>query len=283
MNKKINKVIIFLLIIVLLIAVISLYNTNIFRENISRTTPQSTSPPSLYVSNAEINKFLYEDEDLYMRLKISGEVDLREPVNINGVYGQWIGYIDMRFPDGSRAKLLKPENHEDLAAQFLQIPGKLIVDVYIPTQWYNTHYLEGSYNITIWLQGPYNNRTILYMKIFSLRMALTTTISPATWRIWGENITITITNIGDLPLILRGVAMEIPGTETVIGLINSNSSKPIIIMRGETKQWIGTPTIFSEFKEELAGKTLQINFVLDIAGAPPKRFIETTNIIFPSS
>jgi hypothetical protein len=35
-----------------------------------------------------------------------------------------------------------------------------------------------------------------------------------------------------------------------------------------------------DFKENLSGKTLQVDFVLDIAGAP-RRFATTTNISFP--
>jgi hypothetical protein len=46
-----------------------------------------TTPGTVYVSNVEIERYLYEDEGLYMRLKISGEADLRGPVSINGVYG----------------------------------------------------------------------------------------------------------------------------------------------------------------------------------------------------
>lgn len=242
--------------------------------------PSTTSSP--YVSNVEIDKYLYEEEELYMRLKISGEVDVRDRVEINGVYDWWFGRINVTLPDGTQAELFLPEDHTSLLTQFRQISGTLTVDVYLPWEWYEQHCLEGAYRVTVWLNGPYENRTVLYEKVFNLKMALTATVSPTSWKSWEENVTITVSNTGDIPLILRCVGMEISGTGTVIGWIYAPTPGHgiLVVMPGETKTWTGLPTMAGDFKENLSGKTLQVDFVLDIAGAP-RRFATTTNISFP--
>jgi parallel beta-helix repeat protein len=241
-----------------------------------------STPSNLYVSTVEIDRYLYEDEGLYMRLKIRGEVDVRDRVEINGVYGWWFGRVTVVLPDGSQAQLLQPEDHTSFFTQFLQIPGTLIVDISLPWDWYEHHCLEGAYNVTIWLKGPYENYAVLYKKVFNLKMALTAAASPTTWKSWDENVTITVANRGDIPLIVRGVGMEISRTGTVIGWIYTPTleQRILVVMPGETKTWIGTPTIAGDFKENLSGKTLQVDFVLDIAGAP-RRFAATANISFP--
>lgn len=244
------------------------------------------APPSttsrLYVSNVEIDGFLFEEEELYMRLKISGEVDVRDRVEINGVYGWWFGRINVTLPDGTPARLFPPEDHTSILTQFRQISGTLTVDVNLPWEWYERHCLEGVYKVAVWLKGPYENRTVLYEKAFNLKMALTATVSPTIWRSWEENVTITVSNKGDIPLILQGVGMEISGTGTVIGWIFAPTPKQriLVVMPGETKTWTGLPTVIGDFKKNLSGKTLQVDFVLGIAGAP-RRFATTANISFP--
>ncbi|MCL7385662.1 MAG: hypothetical protein LZ158_04805 [Thaumarchaeota archaeon] len=239
-----------------------------------------TTPGTVYVSNVEIERYLYEDEGLYMRLKISGEADLRGPVNINGVYGLWFGRITVMLPDGSQGQLLQPEDHTEFFTQFLQIPGTITVDVLLPWEWYERHPLEGAYNVTVWLIGPHESRIVLFKKIFDLKMALHASVSPTAWKSWEENLAITVTNKGNVPLILQGVGMETSGT--VIGWIYvpSLEQRILVVMPGETKTYVGTPTIVGDFKEILSGKTLQVDFVLDIAGAP-RRFAVTTKVSFP--
>ena len=141
----------------------------------------------------------------------------------------------------------------------------------------------GAYDVTVWLKGPYENRTVLYKKVFNLTMALTATVSPTTWGSWEENVTITVVNTGDVPLIVEGVGMVMPDTGNSIGLISAPTAKQgiLVIMRGETKAWVGTPEMFGDSKIYLSGKTLKIDFCLDVAGAP-QQFVVTENITFPS-
>jgi len=76
--------------------------------------------------------------------------------------------------------------------------------------------------------------------------------------------------------------MEITETGTVIGWIFTPTLEQgiLVVMPGETKTWVGKPTMVGDFKKVLSGKTLQVDFVLGIAGAP-RRFAATTNVRFP--
>ncbi|MGP3667024.1 MAG: hypothetical protein ACKD6N_07570 [Candidatus Bathyarchaeota archaeon] len=242
-------------------------------------TPSRQGP---YVSNVVISRFVYTDEGLYMRLKIYGEADLREPMTINGVHGFWFGRVSVRLPDGRQAQLLEPEDHTKFFTHFNRIPGELAVDVYLPTIWHENPCLEGIYNVTVFLKGPYENITVLFHRDFNLKMALNATVSPNTWKSWEQNITIRITNTGNVPVILQGVGMEMSQTGTVIGWVYASTPEDriMVIMPGESVTWIGTPTMAGNFREELAGKTLPVDFVFDIAGART-RFAATLNVRFP--
>jgi len=243
------------------------------------TKPGASGKP--YVSNVEIEKFLFEDQSLYIRFKIIGEADLRKELNINGVYGWWSGRITITLPDGSQGQLLIPEDHTEFFVHFTQIPGTLKIDLELPWFWFEERCLGGNYTVTVWLMGPYENRTVLYSKTFNLKIAPKATVSPTSWKSWEEKISITITNNGNVPLVVRGVGME-TSVGTVIGWIYN--SKPeeriLVIMPGETKVWSGTPTITGDFKEIFSGKTEKIDFVLDIAGAC-QRFATAATISFP--
>ncbi|MGB9675160.1 MAG: hypothetical protein ACPLYW_00980 [Candidatus Nanoarchaeia archaeon] len=289
MGRKAISMILLVLLAVLLIAVGSITFYFLVGPKVKEqapstsTTPKPTTPkPALYVFNVEIDKFLYEDGELYMRLKISGEVDLKERINISGISGvhdYWFGRIDVTLPDGSEGKLFESENHTNIFTTFLQIPGTMFVDVNLPLEWYEKHPLEGLYNVTVWLAGPYENRTVIFEKTFNLKMALNATVSPTTWQSWEENVTTTVTNTGDLPLVFHDVSM-ITDAGRVIGWI-CQSCERIVIMPGETKQLVGTPTMAGEdIKEELAGKTLKVNFVLGIIGAV-QQFSVPANVNFP--
>lgn len=236
-----------------------------------------------YVSDVLISGFVYTGEgDLFMRLKILGEADLREPITINGVHGFWFGRVSVRLPDGKQAQLFEPGDYAKFFTQFLVLSGEKAVDVYLPTRWYENPCLEGIYNVTVFLKGPYDNVTVLFQRNFNLKMALTATVAPSAWHSWTENITIRVTNTGDVPVILQGVGMELTGKGTVIGWVYAPTleSSILVVMPGETKTWAGNPTMAGDFKEELAGKTVQVDFVLDIAGAP-RRFAVTMNVSFP--
>ena len=279
-RRALGKITIAVIVLAVTAGLVAFYSLAGIEKGGTGTAPSTKSGP--YVSNVEIERFLYEDEELYMRLKISGEADLRDRVEINGVYGWWFGSISVTLPDGSQARLLRPEDHTTIFDQFRQLPGTLTVDVYLPWMWYEKHCLEGAYNVTVWLKGPYENRTVLYEKIFNLKMALTATVSPTTWRSWEENVEITVANTGDIPLILQGIGMEMTETGTVIGWIFAPTLEQgiLVVMPGETKTWVGKPTMVGDLKEVLSGKMLQVDFVLGIAGAP-RRFAATTNVRFP--
>ncbi len=276
-----KKAIVAVLVIILAaVALVALFLLKPPQEHSGPSPGQGTSP---HVSDVSIDGFVYTtDGDLFMRLKICGEADLREPITINGVHGFWFGRISVRLPDGRQTQIFEPGDYVNVFTQFLELSGEKVVDVHLPTMWYENPCLEGVYNVTVFLKGPYDNVTVLFHEDFNLKMALTASVAPADWRSWGENITIKITNTGDVPVILQGVGMELTGTGTVIGWIYAHTleSRILSVMPGETKTWTGAPTMAGDFKEELAGETLQVDFVLDIAGAP-RRFAVTLNTSFP--
>jgi hypothetical protein len=157
------------------------------------------------------------------------------------------------LPDGSEGALLKSEDHSEFFTQFLQIPGTITVDLRLPTEWYERHYLEGAYTVSVWLKGPYENRVVLCENVFNLTMALNATISPTAWRSWEENVSITVTNTGDLPLILQSISMEMPETGTVIGWIYAQTMEPLVVMPSETKTWSGKSTM-AGYAREIVGE-----------------------------
>jgi hypothetical protein len=246
--------------------------------------PSPTTKPSIsqgpYISNVEIEKFLYENDELYMRLKITGYANLTDNININGVYGSWFGRVTVKLPDGSEAELLHSGDHTTVFTQFSEIPRTLTIYAFLPTEWYEQHNLEGEYNISVWLQGPYENRTSLFEKSFDLTISLEVKISPTSWNSWEEPITLTITNKGSLPVVWDGsVSLQKAGID--IGSISAQKEGArIVIMPGETKRITATATISEIHKKDLGGQTLPIDFIIFIVGkAQPAKITET--ISFP--
>lgn len=275
-----KKIIVAVLVIIFVAAALVVFRLPKPQEYGGPSPGQEAGP---HVSDVLIMGFIYTaDGELYMRLKIRGEAHLREPITINGTHGFWFGRVSVRLPDGRETLLFEPGDYVNAFIQFLELRGEKELDVYLPTEWYENPYLEGTYNVTVFLKGPYYNVSVLFHRDFNLKMALTGAVTPAKWRSWEENVTIVITNTGDVPVILKGVGMELAGTGTVIGWVYAPTveSRVLVVMPGETKTWTGTPTMAGDFKERLAGKTLQVNFTLDIVGAP-RLFAVTLNVTFP--
>ncbi|MCX8177570.1 MAG: hypothetical protein N3F10_04645 [Candidatus Bathyarchaeota archaeon] len=275
-----SRIVVALVVALLVVAVLAAFCLLKPTEHGGPSSGQESSP---YISDVSISGFVYtEDGDLFMRLKILGEADLREPITINGVHGFWFGRISVRLPDGRQTQTFEPGDYVNVFNHFSVLSGEKMVDVYLPTQWHENPCLEGVYNVTVFLKGPYNNVTVLFHKDFNLKMSLTAIVAPAIWDSWEENVTIRITNTGDVPVILQGVGMELAETRRVIGWAYAPTmeGRILVVMPGEAKTWIGITTMAGYAKEELAGKTLQVDFVLDIAGAP-RRFAATLNVSFP--
>ena len=243
------------------------------------TTPAGSTQPE--IRDVVPEGFVFVDNELYWRIKILGEADLRDRITINGIYAFWFGRIDVTLPDGRKALLYNPPDYVNVVTQFLTLSGEMVLDVYIPTAWYENPYLEGTYRVTVWLSGPYENRTTLFDKSFYYKMDLKATISPTVWTSWNQSLELNITNTGNLPLILGEGGIRRAGTDTVIGHWTPTPPYPHVLMPGESKEISGPVEIYDDFKEALKGKTVAVDLVLSIVGAP-REYVITVNVTFPA-
>jgi len=273
------------LITILLIGILHLYNPtsgleNTSTENISSTTSGSQHPAP-YISNITIMGFHVKDGELYMRLRVYGYVYLRDKVSINGVYDFWFGVLKVILPYGEEALLYDPGNYVDVVMNVNEIYGSRDFDAELPLSG-DKPGLDGLYNITFYLKGPYDNVSILYQKTVNLTILFKISISPTNISTWNETMRVTINNTGDLPVILDGVGLAYPIPNGTIGVIEPlNYSDPgLIVMPGESSTWIGRLNIDSDMRIYVAGKTLQI-YINTYPFTANRFFTETITMSFP--
>lgn len=246
------------------------------------TTTQTTPPTGSTkptITDVVSEGFVVVDGEVYWRVKVLGMADLRDKIEINGVYAFWFGRFKVTLPDGrEQTRLFIPGDYVNIIRDFRYLQDEMTLDIYIPTNWYENPCLEGTYRFVVWLQGPYENRSLLFNKSFVYKMDLKANVFHTEWRSWNENLRLAITNTGDVPLVLQGVGMERSGTGTVIGWILTPEE---IIMPGETREITAPVQMREDFKEEFKGKTITVDFVLDIVAAP-QRYAITTDVRFPA-
>lgn len=244
---------------------------------VSPTSPAGPIQPR--ITDIVPEGFVFVDDELYWRIKIFGEADLRNKIEINGVYSFWFGRFNITLPDGSlQDRIHEPGNYVDIVSNFRYIPGVMTLDIYIPTKWWETICLEGVYRVVVWLKGPYNNYTVLYSKNFTYRFSPSISFKPTRWSSWNEAIEFKVDNRGDIPLIIHGGDFVLSGTDTVIGWWALPSET--IVMPGESRVLKASIEILSDFREWLRGKTRAVDINIEITGAP-RRYTITTDIEFP--
>lgn len=244
------------------------------------TTPTSYIQPRITDVTSEGFVYVEEEREIYWRFKISGEVDLRDKIEINGIYGWWFGRINVTLPNEEDTRVHEPPDYTNIVTSFRYLSGSKIFDAYVldVDAWWEKSFLDGTYRIVVWLKGPYENRSVLLDKNFVFRMAFNASITPTAWTSWDENLRLTITNTGDVPLFLQGVGIERSGTGTVIGQVLTPEE---IIMSGETREIVAPVQIFGDFKEEFKGKNITLDFLLSFAGAR-QIYKVTLNVRFPT-
>ncbi|MDM7276015.1 MAG: hypothetical protein P3X22_007895 [Thermoprotei archaeon] len=249
-------------------------------------TPTTTAPPSRYqprITDITSLGFLVIDDEIYWRFNITGDVDLRDMIEINGVHGHWFGLLKVILPNGEHADIFEPPNYTDIAGRgILYLSGSKLFDAlaFRIGAWWEKKWLDGAYKVEFWLLGPYENKTMLFSKSFNFRMAFNISIAPTVWTSWSENLKITIANVGDVPIVFENLGITLSGTGTTIGH-SSPTYSPHIIMPGETKEIIVPIEILESYREALKGKEATLDFKLGIAGASPKHIV-TLNIQFPT-
>lgn len=246
------------------------------------TTPVSSSQPRITDITSE--GFVVIDEEIYWRIKIYGEVDLRNYTVINGVYGHWVGRIDVVHPGGKEVLLFKPSNYVDVVTWFGYLSGVMVLDAWVyGWSWSESPWPEGTYELIVWLKGPYENRTTLFKKSFNLSMNLEASMTPTAWKSWNETLKFVIMNKGDVPLIVEGASISLVRDSGILDLIGWWEQKPSveIIMPGQTKELVGPILIREEYKEGLRGRTATVKITLGIVSAP-REYSTTANVTFPS-
>ncbi len=249
--------------------------------SIPPTTPTtSTSYIQPRITDVTSEGFVHVDGEIYWRFKISGEVDLRDKIEINGIYSWWFGRINVTLPNGEHAYIFKPPDYTNIVTSLRYLSGSEIFDAYVldVEAWWEKSFLDGTYRIVIWLQGPYENKSVLFDKSFVFRMAFNTSITPTVWTSWDENLSLTITNVGDVPLILQSVGIERSGTGTVVGWVSTPKE---IVMPGESRKITAPVQILEHFREEFKGKNIDLDFLVSFVGAPDTYRI-TLNVRFPT-
>lgn len=250
----------------------------------STTTTFTTTPSQPRITDITSEGFIILDEETYWRIKIYGEVDLRNYTTINGVYGHWFGRISVVHPANKEVLLFRPSNYVDVFTSFRYLSGVMVLDACVyGWSWSESPWPEGTYEIIVWLKGPYENHTVLFKKSFNLSMNLEVSMTPTTWRSWNETLEFVITNRGDVPLIVEGGSISILRDSGIPDLIGWWEQRPPveIIMPGQTRELVGPILIREEYKEELRGRTATVKITLNIVSAP-REYSVTENVRFPS-
>jgi len=267
---------------IILLTALYLINVNAPNTGITGSPSSRTEPGSkLYVSNISIVRFNIIDSDLYMRIRVYGYLNLHDKVTVNNVYGFWFGFLRVTLPYGEDTLIYDPGNYVDVVKQILEVNGTRDFDVYLPLRG-DKPGLDGVYNISFYLIGPYGNVSVLYQKQFNLTASSRIAIYPVNMSSWDETVNITITNTGDLPLFFSGAGLIMPETRNSLGgfePINYTNAE-IIVMPGETGSWIGKLYVFRDLRYLVAGKTVDLIMIIDFGTA---KSYETVTLTFPQT
>ncbi|MCS7108281.1 MAG: hypothetical protein RMH77_05455 [Sulfolobales archaeon] len=245
-------------------------------------TPPSTTTPSLKITNVTFVEWIInEHREVCWRFRITGEVDLRERVTINGVYGNWLGRIHVILPNGELAMIFDPPNYDTDVSRFKYLSGTKTYDACVLDldAWWGKSYLSGTYRISVILHGPYENRSVLFDKNFTYLMKANVTIAPTEWSTWNQSLLLSIVNTGDVPLVLQGVGIVQSGTSTSLGTVKISE---VVVMSGKLKNINASIQVFDYTKENFRGKSVPVDFVLSFAGAD-QPYKVAMNVTFPKT
>lgn len=246
----------------------------------STTTTTTPLQPKLQVSSVVFDKWVItEDREVCWRFNITGEVDLRREVEVNGVYAYWIGRIVVTLPNGDRAMVFQPPDYTTDVSQFSLLTGTRTLDACVLDldAWWERSPLEGTYRVTILLVGPYENRTVLFDGNFTHEAGIQAYVSPSIWESWSQSLTIHVSNQGTVPLILQTVGFTDPSTGTSLGFVQLNET---VIMPGESESALGLAQVFDSTRENYNGAQLVVAFRLEFAGLAQPYEVLTT-VQFP--
>lgn len=237
------------------------------------TSPISSNKLSIY--DVIPQGFHVVDEVVYWKLKIFANIDLRDKVEINGTYGYWTGIITIVLPNGREPWIFIPPDYSTGRNQFNYITGSVEYDVpvydllggtapYVHPQ----SPLNGTYKVIIWLSGPYDEkigeypRVILIEKTFNYTFKASIDLHPLEWSSWDQDVVITISNEGDIPIFFKGAGILIHGVNTVIGWLTIQNDY-VYIDINESKNIDAKLWILEDYKAMYEGKVEQVDILFD--------------------
>lgn len=258
------------------------------------TTLTSTTSSSIKLSIYDVipRGFHIVDEIVYLRFEIIGDVDLRESIEINGIYGYWQGVVTVVVPNGVEPWIFIPPDYSTGRNIFDHIEESVEYDVPVydllggsPSVTHPQSPLNGTYKITVWLSGPYDEKVggypkvVLIEKSFNYTFKVSIGLHSLEWSSWDQEVAISITNGGDVPVFFRGAGILIHGVNTVIGWLSIQSNY-ICININESKDIVAKLTILDDYKPIYEGKVEPVDILFEFLTIPPIN--ETFPVKFPA-
>lgn len=275
--RKHLYVTIVVLILVIIAILIFLYqhggaphqSINTAQNTLSTSSPLSSSEINIYDIVSE--GFHIVDEIVYIRFKVWGYVDLREKREINGIYGIWSGFISVAVPNGIEVWVFTPPNYYIGRNYFTNITGSAEYDAPVydlrggsPSVTHPQSTLNGTYKVTVWLSGPYDEKTGSYPKVVLMEKNFTYTfkakveLDSLKWSSWDQEVLITVVNEGNVPLFFTGGSLLIHGLNTVIGwLIIDENYIPVEI--NGTRNIVTKLLFLEDYKPDYRGLMKQVD------------------------
>lgn len=268
------------IVVLILVMVVTLMFINQYRgvqrqptspaQNTSSESPQ-TSVADMAVYNITSEGFHIVDEIVYIRFKVWGYVDLREKREINGVYGTWSGFVTVIVPNGIDVWVFTPPDYSVGRNHFTHITGSVEYDAPVydlrggsPSVTHPQSPLNGTYKVTVWLSGPYDEkigdypRVVLMEKNFTYTFKASVELKPLKWSSWDQEVVVTVVNEGDTPLFFTGGSVLIHGVNTVVGWLSIwEDYVPIEV--GGSRDVATKLTFLEDYKTDYEGKTKQVD------------------------
>lgn len=224
--------------------------------------------------------FVYVGREVYWRLNVSGEIDLREKVEIDGTYGSWFAVINVTLPNGRVTDLFSPSDYASILGSFSYLSGSRVLDAFVldADAWWEESFIDGEYRVVVWLRGPYGSKAVLFDKTFAYAANFSISVAQTRWSSWDERFRISIANTGDVPLLLQGIGMELSNTGTVIGWMHAPE---VLIEPGGSREVEARAEVLEDYRALLKGKTASLDLRIVFAGVrQPSR--ATLSVEFPS-
>ncbi|MEM4776920.1 MAG: hypothetical protein QXP40_01420 [Desulfurococcaceae archaeon] len=279
--KKVIGIVVLVFIVLLIVSLMFITQySGVIR---SSTTPSSTSS-STGLTNTSTKLAVYDiipigfnivDEIVYLRFRIIGEVDLREKMEINGVYGDWIGFIEFIVPNNVKTWVFTPPDYYTGRNTFKYILGTVDYDAPIydlrggsPSTTHPQSPLNGTYIVRILLNGPYSEergeytKVLLMEKKFTYMFNVSINLHTLNWSSWDQDINITIINEGEVPVFFKGGAVLVHGVNTVIGWFTIEDPY-IPVDVNQSKNIVVKLVFLDDYKSSYEGETRDVDLLFE--------------------